>query len=93
MTSRRQDTAATAIEAVLGSFDLALAAERKSRATRSSYLTAVRQFVAFTEAHARPTTIEAVRREDVAAFVVDLLARWKPTPAHNRYRGLHAFFG
>jgi site-specific recombinase XerD len=92
MTSQRQDTAAPAIEDLLPSFDLALAAERKSRATRSSYLTAVRQFIAFAEANDRPTRIDRVGRQDVAAFVVGLLARWKPTTAHNRYRGLHAFF-
>jgi integrase/recombinase XerC len=25
-------------------------------------------------------------------FIADQLARWKPATAHNRYRGLHAFF-
>ena len=29
----------------------------------------------------------AIRREHVEAFIADLLERWKPATAHNRYRG------
>ena len=31
-------------------------------------------------------------REDVEAWIAVLLERWKPATAHNRYRGLHAFY-
>jgi site-specific recombinase XerD len=77
---------------LLDSFDISLAAQRKSPATRSSYGTAVRQFASFTAARHGPTDVAAIRREDVEAFIIDLLNRWKPTTAHNRYRGLHTFF-
>jgi site-specific recombinase XerD len=30
--------------------------------------------------------------EHIQEFIADQLARWKPATAHNRYRGLHAFF-
>ncbi len=32
------------------------------------------------------------RREHVEAFITDLLERWKPATAHNRYRALNSFF-
>jgi integrase len=31
-------------------------------------------------------------REDVETWIALLLGRWKPSTAHNRYRGLHAFY-
>jgi site-specific recombinase XerD len=35
----------------------------------------------------------AITREHVEAFIADLLERWKPATAHNRYRALRSFFG
>ena len=32
------------------------------------------------------------QRQHVQEFIADQVARWKPATAHNRYRGLHAFF-
>jgi site-specific recombinase XerC len=31
-------------------------------------------------------------RRPLQEFIADQLVRWKPATAHNRYRGLHAFF-
>ncbi len=39
-----------------------------------------------------PTQAASIRREHVEAFVAELLEKWKPATAHNRYRALHAFF-
>src|SRR5690606_17698571 len=39
-----------------------------------------------------PTSISAVRREHVEAFIEDQLARWKPATAANKYRSLQQFF-
>jgi site-specific recombinase XerD len=36
--------------------------------------------------------LDQARREDVEAWIGALLVRWKPATAHNRYRGLHAFY-
>jgi site-specific recombinase XerC len=33
-----------------------------------------------------------LEREYIQVFIADQLVRWKPATAHNRYRGLHAFF-
>ena len=35
-----------------------------------------------------PTAPAAITREHVEAFITDLLERWKPATAHNRYRAL-----
>jgi len=39
-----------------------------------------------------PAAPRSIAREHVESFVEDLLARWKPATAHNRYRGCQAFF-
>lgn len=39
-----------------------------------------------------PLDVAHIRREHVESFVLDLLTRWKPATAHNRYRGVRAFF-
>jgi site-specific recombinase XerD len=39
-----------------------------------------------------PTSSPAINREDIEAFITDLLDLWKPTTAHNRYRTLGSFF-
>jgi site-specific recombinase XerD len=36
--------------------------------------------------------LDQTRREDVEAWIGALLERWKPSTAHNCYRGLHAFY-
>jgi integrase/recombinase XerC len=39
-----------------------------------------------------PLLAGELHRQHIQEFIADQLARWKPTTAHNRYRGLHAFF-
>jgi len=39
-----------------------------------------------------PQAVTSIRREHVESFIADLLARWKPNTANNRYRGLQQFF-
>ena len=39
-----------------------------------------------------PTAADAIAREHVESFVDDLLRRWKPATAANRYRALQRFF-
>ena len=39
-----------------------------------------------------PRDVESMTREHVEAFITDLLERWKPATANNRYRGLQSFF-
>jgi hypothetical protein len=74
------------------SFRRTLEAENKSPRTVEAYTDAVRFLALYCEAHGKPLLARQLRREHIQDFVADQLARWKPATAHNRYRGLHAFF-
>jgi integrase/recombinase XerC len=69
-----------------------LEAENKSPRTIEAYTDAVRLLATYLQAHSKPLLAGELRREHIQAFIADQLARWKPATAHNRYRGLHAFF-
>lgn len=60
--------------------------------TIEAYTEAVDQLARFLERAGMPQDVASVTREHVEAFISDLLSRWKPATAHNRYRGLHSFF-
>ena len=75
------------------SFRRTLEAENKSPRTIEAYTDAVRLLATYLQAQGQPLRAgEALQREHIQAFIADQLARWKPSTAHNRYRGLHAFF-
>ena len=74
---------------LLDSWQLALRAQGKARATREGYGTAVRQFIAWATDQRREPTID---RPTVAAFVASLLDRGaEPTTARARQLGLRMF--
>jgi site-specific recombinase XerD len=73
-------------------FERHLRARNVSPRTVQTYGDAVRQLRDFLAANGMPVAVENIRREHIEAFVLDLLARWKPATAHNRYRGVRAFF-
>src|SRR5579859_4522638 len=77
---------------LLASWRRHLRAQRISPATISTYSTAVGQLAGFLDRQGMPTAPQSIRREHVEAFITDILERWKPATAHNRYRGCHAFF-
>jgi hypothetical protein len=62
----------------------------RARLTIASYGTSVAQLAAFLAAAGMPTSPTSIAREHVGAFMTDLLARWKPATAHNRYRALRS---
>ena len=74
------------------SFRRTLEAENKSPRTIEAYTDAVRLLATYCQAHGHPVLAGELQREHVQFFIADQLARWKPATAHNRYRGLHAFF-
>jgi integrase/recombinase XerC len=74
------------------SFRRTLEAENKSPRTIEAYTDAVRLLATYCQAHGHPLIASELEREHIQAFIADQLARWKPATAHNRYRGLHAFF-
>jgi site-specific recombinase XerC len=74
------------------SFRRTLEAENKSPRTIEAYTDAVRLLATYCQAHGQPVLAGELQRQHVQAFISDQLAHWKPATAHNRYRGLHAFF-
>lgn len=44
------------------------------------------------QANGMPTTVAAVRREHIEAWVGDLLENWKDSTALNRYKSAQQFF-
>src|SRR5262249_60790733 len=74
------------------SFRRSLSAENRSPQTIRSYLTAVDQLGAFLAAQRMPTLPAHIRREHVEEFINDLLGRWKPATALNRYKSLVQWF-
>jgi site-specific recombinase XerD len=72
------------------SFERHLRAENKSDRTVETYLEAVRLLGAFLAG--RGVGLVDADRAQIGAFLSDLLARWKPATAANRYRSLKVFY-
>ncbi len=74
------------------SFRRSLLAENKAPRTVETYMDALRLFGDYLARMGMPTEAAHIRREHVESFIGDILARWKPATASNRYRALQAFF-
>lgn len=85
-------TTAGDIEVNLTSFRRSRLGENLSPRTVQSYTEACRQFHEFLAEKGMPQEVRNITREHVTEFINRLLARWKPTTAANRYRGLQQFF-
>src|SRR5918994_2020500 len=72
------------------SFERHLRAENKSDRTVETYLEAVRLLQA--DLARRGVGLAEADRAHIEAFLPDLLARWKPATAANRYRSLKVFY-
>jgi site-specific recombinase XerD len=80
------------LETLALSFKRSLLAENKSPATISLYTGAVALLAQHMKSRKCPINIDRVARADIELFVADLLERYKPNTASNRYRALQAFF-
>jgi integrase/recombinase XerC len=74
------------------SFRRTLKAENKSPRTIEASTDAVRLLASYCQANGQPLLAGELQRQHIQAFIADQLACWTPATAHNRYRGLHAFF-
>lgn len=74
------------------SYERSLRAENKSPKTILTYNEALARLESFLLSRGMPTNPRAIRREHLEAFMEDLLARYKPATANNRYRSLQSFF-
>lgn len=69
-----------------------LRAANLSPAIQDTYLISLGRLAAFLAERGMPTDVAAIRREHLESFIEDLLARWKPATAANRYSGIRPFF-
>ena len=76
----------------LDSFCRSLRARNCSDKTVDTYSESVRQFASFLIESGMPTQVENITREHVESFIEELLRKWKPATANNRYRGLQSYF-
>lgn len=89
----RQAAPSADIRILLESYRRSLRAENKSERTIRTYCDeALPSFVSYLASHHLPMHVGEIKRGHVEGFIADLLAKWKPATAHNRYRTLHGFF-
>jgi site-specific recombinase XerD len=74
------------------SFRRHLRSMHRSDKTVETYVESVARLIEFLVKTGMPMDIENIRREHIESFMVDLLERFKPATAINRYHGLQAFF-
>ena len=86
-------TAAGDIAVNIESYGRHLRAQNLSPRTGQTYMESARQLARFLGQQGMPGDVVSITREHVEAFIADLLERWKPATANNRYRGLQSFFG
>jgi site-specific recombinase XerD len=77
----------------LASFERALRAENKAPSTIVSYTNAVRRLDAFLVDAGMPRMVEAIRREHVESYLIDMEQRgMKPTTRAHAFRSLQQFW-
>lgn len=84
--------AAPSLAAEIASFQRHCRARNLSPATVFIYADAATQLDRFLATRAMPGAIHEIRRDHVEAFITHVLEVRKAATAHNRYRGLQAFF-
>jgi site-specific recombinase XerD len=80
------------ITELVDDFERALRAKRRAHKTIVAYTDAARRYAAWAEAHGAPTTVDAVERRHVEAFVIDQLEAHSPSTAAGRFRYLQQFW-
>ena len=86
------DTITAKHQLFVDSFARSLRARNCSDRTVETYLESIRQLGAFLVDKGMPTQVENITREHVESFIAELLEKWKPATANNRYRGLQSYF-
>jgi site-specific recombinase XerD len=74
------------------SWQRSLRAARKSESTQRIYLGAVRAFIAFCESNGIPTTVAAITRAHVEAYLIEVMASRAPATVALHYRSLVILF-
>jgi len=77
---------------LLNSFLRALRAENLSKRTLETYGESIKQFIRFLAREGVAVSPSEITREQVEDFITELLKKWKPATANNRYRALSRYF-
>lgn len=86
------DTLIVQHQFLVDSFLRALRAQNLSKRTLETYGESINQFIKFLSVKGMPTEPGKVTREYIETFINELLVKWKPATASNRYRGLQRYF-
>lgn len=92
MPAKRTVPTQTSLSSLIPSFARHLRAANRSPRTLRAYLSAAEGLNAFLEVRGMPTTVDAIKREHVEAYVEDQLARLAAATANQRYRSLQQFW-
>lgn len=76
----------------LDSFARSLRAQNLSDRTVQTYSESVGQFAQFLDRQGVDASPANITREHLESFIAELLKKWKPNTASNRYRGLQQYF-
>ena len=76
----------------MGAFVRHLRAENLSPNSVYAYVGAVVSLGNYLVEHDLPTDVAAIKREHIQDWQINLLERYKPATAHQRYRGAQRFF-
>jgi len=79
-------------DVLIRSWRIHLEAENLSPRTIKSYMEAAGQLSAFLRSAGMPLQVDAIRREHIEAFLVDVRSRTSASTAATRYRGLQQLF-
>lgn len=77
---------------LIASWELHLRAAKLSPRTIRSYGDGARAFLRFARERGMPTEADAITREHVETYIVDVLDNWRPSTALTRYRDLQQLF-
>lgn len=85
-------SAVGSIDPLRASFIRHLRAGNKSPRTIQNYGEAVSQLAQFIDSRGMPSDVANIRREHIEAFLEEVLSRFRPATAANRYRALSVFW-
>lgn len=88
----KRQPSSPSLAVIVKSWKLSLEARNKSARTVEQYTDSARLFVEFLERKHLPTQVASITREHVESFMVDQLARLKPSSAQTRYKCLKLLF-
>jgi site-specific recombinase XerD len=84
-------TAGLPIVELVDDFQRSLEAKRRARKTIIAYTDAARRFSSWLAANGLPTTVDAVEKKHVEAWIIDQIDHHSPSTAAGRYRYLQQF--